>query len=62
VLMLWQVCTSKSRKNFLSIFGNNPVSAAYEKILTDSIPQNGKCSKGLLPVRNADSIGGNCYL
>jgi hypothetical protein len=42
VLMLWQVCTSKSRKNFFSVFGNYPVSEAYGKIIRDSIPQRGK--------------------
>jgi hypothetical protein len=46
VLMLWQVCTSKSRKNFLFIFGNHPVLAAYEKISVDSIPQKGKHPAG----------------
>lgn len=32
----------KSKKNFLTVFGNKPVPADYEKISTDSIPQNGK--------------------
>jgi hypothetical protein len=47
VLKLCQLCTSKARKNFLTIFGNNRVPAAYEKIAADSIPQRGKYPAGL---------------
>lgn len=32
----------KSKKNLLTLFGNILVSAAYEKIERDSIPQTGK--------------------
>jgi hypothetical protein len=32
----------KIKENFLSIFGNNPVLAAYGKMSVDSIPQTGK--------------------